>query len=129
MRACDDFGERFRPGFGNSLHESWMIRTEICENIADAGLHHVNDTQDSSGPMYRASMLSHLLQSFEKGIRGRVGYPKTGSRKTLVYGSRQQASRGDVDALGELQRYILFLNHLYTILRDNNRQKNPSNEL
>lgn len=111
MRACDDFGERFRAGFGNSLHESWMIRPEVGEDIADAGLNHVNDAKDSSGPIFRASMLSHLLQCFEKGIRGRVGHPRIGSTNTLVDGSPQQASKRDIDTLGELQRYLLFLNH------------------
>lgn len=58
MRACDDFGERFRAGFGDSLHESWMIRTEVGEDIADAGLHNVNEAKT---PQARCAELQCFL--------------------------------------------------------------------
>jgi hypothetical protein len=44
MWTCDDFGKCFEVGLGSSLHESWMVRTEVGEDIADARLHsYVND--------------------------------------------------------------------------------------
>lgn len=69
MWTCNDLGKRSRAGLGNSLHESWVIRTEIGEDIADACLHHhVNDVPVSQGPVDGASVRPYLLQCFQKGV-------------------------------------------------------------